>query len=716
MNCTTPDKLTSLDLAKSTETMRLLLKHGAVPTYKNAEKATKLFQPVLRKDPEGMSIKLFFLGNPGSGKSTLAKSIAKERKGFKKFVFRFRKVRHVAKNTAGIIPHDIHSKYLGNAIIFDLAGHREFYAGHEAVLSSSMAGSPSVVMMVVDMRYNSEKFEETLRYWLKFINNISSVSDQKPHIIIVGSHADKSRDKSIKAALITSVVESEKVESFFYAGNVLLDCRYAVSSQMSALRSLLTKVCQVIRSPQQMAFTHHCFLIFLLDNFKDHPAITLDEAKRKLNEVSEGEVVWTFLKFHNLFAVCDQLNNYGSILFLRNTKCPNESWIVLDKDVILSDVNGTLFAPEHFREYKKIASNTGVVSLSKLVSLFPTLNPHMICRFLCYLEFCQEITDHNVLSLFQADVPISVQERYFLFPGLVQFDTPSDLWQPNSDLGYNNGWLLQCTKKDHFLSSKCLQVLLLRLAFGFALASYDSISDAHPTLNRKCKVWRNGLSWLNRSGVEAIVEVINQKHIIVMTRCVLLNKMELLRVRSAIIRKVLDTVEELCPDISVIESFILPDGVNCYPLNPEQVAAVDVVEVARAVKEDIQVPFVVVQDQLIQLEKLLYFEPYAGLGERVLQQLFDRSNSQHVVKLDFLLSITDKIPYSKVHDFIDVLKTPRSTVTSVERQADIIDSHKLVKLLKEAIGVEGTYCNLQDLLNQYSVFAGRNPLEVSTGL
>ena len=52
----------------------------------------------------------------------------------------------------------------------------------------------------------------------------------------------------------------------------------------------------------------------------------------------------------------------------------------------------------------------------------------------------------------------------------------------------------------------------------------------------------------------------------------------------------------------------------------------------------------------------------------------------------------------------------------MEKQCDIADSHKLVKLLREAIGVEGTYADLQCLLNQYSVFAGRNPLEVSTGL
>lgn len=697
--------------------MRMLLKHGAVPTYENAEKATSLFQPLLHKDPEDMSVKLFLLGNPGSGKSTLAKSIIKEKEGFKKFMFRFKKVRHIPKNTAGIIPHDIHSKSLGNAIVFDLAGHREFYAGHEAVLSNTMAGSPSIVMLVVDLRYSHERFEQTLHYWLKFINNSSSESDQKPHLIIVGSHADKSRDKVVKAALITSTVESENMETFLFAGSVLLDCRYAVSSQMSTLRSLLNKVCQVIRSPQQMAFTHHCFLMFLLDKFRNHPAISLGEAEQKINEESEGEVMWSFLKFHNLFAVCDQLNKHGSILFLRNIKRPNESWIVLDKVVILSKVNGTLFAPEHFKEYHKIASNTGVVSLSKLVSLFPALNPHMICRFLCYLEFCQEITDHNVLSLFQADVvPTSRQERYFLFPGLVQLDTPTDLWQPNSDMGYHNGWLLQCTKKDDFLSSHCVQVLLLRLAFGFALASYDSISDTHPTLNRKCKVWKNGLSWLNRSGVEALVEVVNQKHIVVMTRCVLTNEVELMHIRSAIIHNILDTIEELSPDISVIESFVLPNSVKCYPINPEQVAAVDIVEVARAVKEEIQSPFVVVEDQLIELQKVLYFESYLGLGETILQQLFDKSNYQEVVQLDFLLSIADKIPHGKMHEFIALLKTPRSILVSVEKQFDIADSHKLVKLLKEAIGAEGTYGDLQHLLNQYSVFAGRNPLEVSTGL
>ena len=100
------------------------------------------------------------------------------------------KVKDVDKQTAGIIPGDICSKALGRLSIYDFAGHKEYYAGHDALLHNTMTNSPSIVALVVDMRDDEGKIEETLRYWFQFIDNHCSEGGAKPHLVVIGSHAD----------------------------------------------------------------------------------------------------------------------------------------------------------------------------------------------------------------------------------------------------------------------------------------------------------------------------------------------------------------------------------------------------------------------------------------------------------------------------------------------------------------------------------------------
>ena len=136
--------------------------------------------------------KSFVLSDPGVRKSTLVKSLATERKGFTHLINRMTKVTGVDKKTAGIIPHDLYSDDLGRLTMYDLAGHKEFYAGHDALLQNSLAGSPSaVIFLVADMRESEDDLTASVQYWLSFIENqYKSDARHKPHIIIVGSHAD----------------------------------------------------------------------------------------------------------------------------------------------------------------------------------------------------------------------------------------------------------------------------------------------------------------------------------------------------------------------------------------------------------------------------------------------------------------------------------------------------------------------------------------------
>ena len=57
-----------------------------------------------------------------------------EGNGWVHFFDRFKRVSGVKLDTAGVIPLSINSKRLGNITMYDLAGHREYYSSHAAVL------------------------------------------------------------------------------------------------------------------------------------------------------------------------------------------------------------------------------------------------------------------------------------------------------------------------------------------------------------------------------------------------------------------------------------------------------------------------------------------------------------------------------------------------------------------------------------------------------
>ena len=666
-----------------------------------------------------MSIKMFILGNTGAGKSTLVKSLKTEGDGLLvRIKHRLSKVTDVDERTAGIIPYDIQSKALGRMTLYDFAGHREFYAGHDALLQNSITAFPSIVTLVIDMRSDEGQIKETLQYWFEFINNHSAMGRSESHLVVIGSHTDGLSSSEVKQKLkfLQLITKHHTLDNISIAGHIMLDCRYAESSSMSQLRSILSHSCQALRSSETMAITHHSFLVFLFDKFGDKPAIKLNIAEKEMKSSihSEHYIYLNCVITSNLIEVCEMLNKRGDILFMKNGQHPENSWIVLDKAVLLSQVNGVIFAPEGFKEHQKnLSTSTGVVPLSKLAPLFPDIDSNMITQFLCHLEFCQEIKDVGLVSLLATEGQSSptADERYLFFPGLVHLDTPQDVIMSSaSNLDYNSGWVLQCSKSEQFFSSRFLQVLLLRLAFLFALAPTDPSTTDHLTLHRKCSVWKNGIYWVNRSGGEAIVEIINLRRVMVIV-CSKLEKMELVRLRSAVIKTVIDAKEEFCSKVLVRESLILPDDAAVYPLDPSKVTGVSITEVAATIVEG--KTFVVDEkNRTIELEKLICFEPYAYIGEPLLQKLVSEDVIQGQEITDELLYNVSKRTYKNIDKYRTVLEL------DVDKHASHEGVHGLLQvfqLWRDKMGKEGTQRNFMKKLDQFSVFAGRNPLKLITG-
>ena len=93
--------------------------------------------------------------------------------------------------TAGIIPHHIESKKLGNFVIYDFAGHQEYYSSHAAILEQVMQRSTAMFFCLIDLSRTNESNCQSLNYWLGFINNACKAADERSHIAIIGSHADQ---------------------------------------------------------------------------------------------------------------------------------------------------------------------------------------------------------------------------------------------------------------------------------------------------------------------------------------------------------------------------------------------------------------------------------------------------------------------------------------------------------------------------------------------
>ena len=172
---------------------------------------------------------------------------------------------------------------------------------------------------------------------------------------------------------------------------------------------------------------------------------------------------------------------------MQNQEHPQSSWVVVEKDALLREVNGTLFAPENFKQYRQVASNTGIVPITTLEELFPQHSSEMLVGCLENMEFCQLVNPsalQNTTLKATSSFPSS-GASYLFFPSLVKEQQPHGLPSPMF------GWCLGCSDPHQFFSNRFLHVILLRLAFTFPLASkHLPPSSSLCGLERQCYVWR----------------------------------------------------------------------------------------------------------------------------------------------------------------------------------------------------------------------------------
>ena len=233
-----------------------------------------------------------------------------------------------------------------------------------------------------------DKISESIHYWMSFIENACSSAQGSSHVIIVGSHADlvkSQQELKEKNSLVESIAESS-AKQLTYGGFVSMDCRESKTKEARHFRSLLSTSQQAILSSQpSMSLYCHVLYAFLRTKL-GITSCTLQELTSAL--ASEKDFSPDFTVLTELLI---SLSDKGLILFVQNQEHPQSSWVVVEKDTLLREVNGTLFAPSNFKQYRQVASNTGIVPIVTLKELFPQYSSEMLVGCLESMEFCHPV-------------------------------------------------------------------------------------------------------------------------------------------------------------------------------------------------------------------------------------------------------------------------------------------------------------------------------------
>ena len=697
--------------------------------------------------PIWSNIKVCVIGDHATGKTTLVEVLSRQATRFWKVVpSRFRRVTNTEHCTAGIILVRLQSKKFGNVILYDFAGHKEYYSSHAAVLENFKSKSPPPLFVILlklteSMKYISEK----LYYWTSMIENHCKLKARSPQVLVVGSFADEVKAKGgsvrqvsdqvqkiIKSFRVANPASDVVTSSLEFVGFVPLDCRVQASGRMDEFSDSLAKTCQRLQETADTSFGCHILYTLLLDKFREKVACTVAEI---MESVQREDILALHNDTTSLVHLLKSLSDFGEIILLANQEKPTQGWVILNSKALLSEINATVFAPEHFKWYKKgFAMSTGVVPLSKIEEVFPNYDSEMITQFLTHLEFCQEIKDlsvlpdimrtHQVLSTSAAcghtPAESNGREKYFFFPSLVSLEKNDDVWENSEESLYKCGWLLQCIRPGKFLTTRFLHVLLLRLAFAFGLnpQPHESSED-DLVLRKRCSVWKSGIQWLSRAGIETIVEVREQtKVVVILMRCPKDKEVdcECAELRSSVIGKILSIQQEFCPAVTpMMESLIHPKDVQ-YPLkNGREMKIFSVNEIAQLVIENKPFAIESLQRGMIYMEDLLLFEPYLGLGVEIVKQLFSTECENKEVTERFLSNKLASQTFKRLSMYKKMINPNEARYAELCEQApfnQVKQCFYLFQLWSER--ESATFKALRQLFDRYSIFLGRNPLVRST--
>ena len=511
-------------------------------------------------------IRVFVLGNPESGKSTLVESL--KRKGIFSSLFPVTEA-NVPPHTAGIVPSVHQSKEAGRLLYYDFAGDQEYYSSHAAILeivSRSTVGS-NVFLVVANLTKDDPILQNEIGYWLSFISyHGKALSHQcKLKVIVVLSHLDRlsvadsdRKVKSVRHCLQTHINQCNKVK--FDAEIISSNCRSPRSSRSVA--SILQKIS---KDTPPCSISYEASLLHgLLE--KDFGNVVACKFQNLLSSIEEIGI-YLPSSADALHPIVRELHDIGLLMLIGRNEDELENYLLLlNPSSLTNEVHEKLFSSSASKKLGSLSSigphfaNMGILPESYLANILPE---HITKDCLVQLQYCQEFNhaevglDYSVTSNDASDCSL------LYFPALCKLDSKKSSWHSDPKFTFSIGWYAECREKFDYFPARFLHVLLLRLAYAFALPIINrnptNSSNEVSAYSRRCTMWKNGIHWRMEEGVEYIVEVVNDnKGISVITKYKE-NSEKWATVLGKIIDKAMQAKAEFCNAVS-LHHFVLKSG------------------------------------------------------------------------------------------------------------------------------------------------------------
>ena len=485
------------------------------------------------------------IGNAGGGKSTLIAALQTVSNSFLgKNRNRFKRVHDRRQRAAGIEAVFHFSQRYGEVLFFDFAGPTDYHGPHQKFLESVLSKPSMTFLLVVNVTEEEDAILHQLHRWLSPVALMATPASP-PQVIIIGSFLDQVKSKGEATAKLTRCIEATRKDlemlHLAFVGSCFLNCRQPQSRGIDQLCNFL----QDVPIPEFRATHTRYSLAWVLSQIRS----SITAQAMQLHELS----MWVRDNKDNLpqtipppEEVCQDLSAAGHALYLPNKEDPFKSWLVLDLPSILHDVYGTLFS-----QFGVVVNEFGLLHCRHLAKLFQHLDLEMVQQLLISLEFCLPV-DPSILKVDLSKLTQSEEASGWLFfPALIsaKHPQPTSVGIPQESVCYLC-WQLRTVQK-HSISARLLQTILLRLAAHFVVKHHLAGG-----VQQHCySIWRNGIAWKSKKGVDVTAHITNNRVIHVIGVSVASSDKSC-QYMIEVISDILSTVHQLSPNL-VANSYIV---------------------------------------------------------------------------------------------------------------------------------------------------------------
>ena len=461
------------------------------------------------------------------------------------------------------------SNNYGSVIFYDFAGDEEYYSSHAAILERIMSKSSDVFLLLFDLSKLSVEgtgAPRSIYYWLRFLSYVSS---SRVQVVLIGSHADILQREGRDAEQTLSEIFTDVSQSFYSEfpdssvemfGYVALNCCLTKSRGLQKIKAQIKQV-QLARDIPQVTPGASILFGMLERDFQGKVACQIKEL---IHHIESCEI-YLPQEAEQLHSYLTELHGYGLVLLLKCSSPREDEWVVLDLPLFLSTVHKKLFSVTS-QQCENSISNLGIIPNAKLQTMFPEFSLTLLKGCLILLQYCQEIDDPQMIVkvLEIPEVEIGLNQSFLFFPVLLQSSRKTVKWIRS----YGSslcciGWYMECYRTYDFFPPRFFHVLLLRLAFTFALPKTPSELDDGSAIvdvySRKCTLWKNGIHWLMESGVEVMVEVVKQRAVLVMVRGSREQEVECGDILAKVVVKVVEAKSEFCNVLKANLYIVIPN-------------------------------------------------------------------------------------------------------------------------------------------------------------